>query len=59
MKNMISGLSYGALNASYQVTRPFPEPTCCSPVPSCPLGFPPTHTGLEGALPPPSLQGPL
>lgn len=30
MKNMISGLSYGALNASYQVT----EPTC--PLLPCP-----------------------
>lgn len=31
VKNMISGLSYGALNASYQVTGPCPEPTSRSP----------------------------
>lgn len=43
MKNMISSLSYGALNASYQVIRSFPEPTSRSPAPSCPLDFLP-HT---------------
>lgn len=58
VKNMISGLSYGALNASYQVIWPFPS-TPAAPLPSCSLDFPPTHPGLEGDLPPPSLQGPL
>lgn len=55
VKNMISGLSYGALNASYQVTGPCPEPTSQSPFPSALFPF---HTQLARRrdLPPPSLQ---
>lgn len=37
MKNMISGLSYGALNASYQVTG---DPNPSYPTQACHLGWP-------------------
>lgn len=41
VKNMISGLSYGALNASYQVVDW--SPAQCPPTPSLSL----QHTGLQ------------
>lgn len=47
MKNMISGLSYGALNASYQVTGPAQSPPTARPLPSYLFDFPLTHTGLQ------------
>lgn len=62
MKNMISGLSYGALNASYQVSQlpgdlPFPEPARCSPSLLPPVSLP--HTPAWRGPPSTSLQGPL
>lgn len=45
VKNMISGLSYGALNASYQVVDWSP------PVPSSPVTFPPARRPQKRASP--------
>lgn len=52
MKNMISGLSYGALNASYQVTGPRQSPP--APSASCPsISLQHTHGPVEETPPPP------
>lgn len=45
MKNMISGLSYGALNASYQVTEPTHSPLPC---PRLCLASSPGRRGVGG-----------